>query len=150
MESQTSSLIPQIDRSKVLSTAMNNPITFILGQLHSPSKLLEVFTFPIPVSFPFRRSLISTAELLALVGLIVAGSVAGVTILWVLIIASSPIWLPAAVALSVLAVGLFAVCGFGAVVAVAMAWLLGRYFPSRTPRASAPETPLKKNKSTKG
>ncbi|KAK4279966.1 hypothetical protein QN277_011655 [Acacia crassicarpa] len=134
-------------KSKVISTAINNPITFILGQLHNPSELLRVFTYPIPVSFPRRRSVVAGAEMLAIIALIVAGFVVGLTIMCPLIIALSPIWVPATMALSVLAVGFFSVFVFGAVVSAAMTWLPGRFFPTHKPRASAPETTMEKTKS---
>ena len=134
MESST------IKRSKVISTVMNNPITFLLSQLHNPSNLISIFTSPIPVSFPFQPSQFTKAELLVLIALVLASSVVGLTIMWMLIIVSSPIWIPVTVALSLLAVGLFSVFGFGAVAAVAVTWLMRRFFPTHTQL----ESPLEK------
>ncbi|OAY78219.1 oleosin 16 kDa [Ananas comosus] len=83
----------------------------------------------------FLTLVVSGAILLALTGLTLTGSVMGLVFFGPVILLSSPIWVPVAAALFVLAAGSLCACG-AAVALVAGATWTYRYFTGRHPVGS--------------
>ncbi|XP_027333678.1 oleosin 1 [Abrus precatorius] len=79
--------------------------------------------------------IVTASVLLLLTGLTVAGAVLALIFFLPLIIVSSPIWVPAATFLFVLAAGFFSVCGFGVALVAALSWIY-RYFRGLHPPGS--------------